>query len=124
MSVQLILKEGQPEYAVLPYELYVRLLEDAETLADGRDFDAAVQALAAGEQTVPAEVVYAMLDGENPIRAWRAHRGFTQQELAETAGISAPYLSQLESGRRTGTAEVISCLAAALGVSLDDLVTG
>ena len=46
----------------------------------------------------------------------------TQQAVAEKAGISKPYLSQLESGQRKGTTEVLSAVAKALNVSLDDLV--
>ncbi len=122
MSVQVILKEGQPEYAVIPYETYVRLVEDAEMLADIRHYDAAIQSLAEGEELVPSEVVYALLDGANPIRIWRENRGLTQVELAAKAGISASYLSQLESGKRDGTTEVLGALAAALSLTLDELV--
>ncbi|CUS05008.2 Transcriptional regulator, XRE family [Candidatus Promineifilum breve] len=121
MSIQLILKEGQPEYAVLPYETYLRLVEDAEMLADVRDYDAAIQAIAEGEELIPAEVVYALLDGANPIRVWREYRGLSQGELAAKVGISPSYLSQLESGKRDGTMEVLSAVAAALDVTLDDL---
>ena len=122
MSVQLILKEGQPEYAVVPYETYVRLVADAEMLADIRDYDAARQSVEEGEDLVPAEVVYALLDGGNPIRVWREHRGLSQAELATRAGISASYLSQLESGKRAGTTEVLAALATVLSLTLDDLV--
>ena len=122
MSVQLILKEGQPEYAIIPYETYMRLVEDAEMLDDIRDYDAARQSVAEGEELVPAEVVYALLDGGNPIRVWREHRGLSQAELATRAGISASYLSQLESGKRAGTTEVLAALGNVLGLTLDDLV--
>jgi len=122
MSVQLILKEGQPEYAVVPYETYVRLVADAEMLADIRDYDAARQSVEEGEDLVPAEVVYALLDGGNPIRVWREHRGLSQAELATRAGISASYLSQLESGKRAGTTEVLAALGTVLNLTLDDLV--
>ena len=122
MSVHLILKEGQPEYAIIPYETYMRLVEDAEMLADIRDYDAARQSVAEGEELVPAEVVYALLDGGNPIRVWREHRGLSQAELATRAGISASYLSQLESGKRAGTTEVLAALGTVLGLTLDDLV--
>jgi predicted transcriptional regulator len=122
MSVQVILKEGQPEYAVVPYETYIRLVEDAEMLADIRDYDAATQSLAEGEELIPANVVYALLDGGNPIRIWREHRGLSQSELAASAGISASYLSQLESGKRDGTTEVLAAIAAVLSLALDDLV--
>jgi DNA-binding XRE family transcriptional regulator len=122
MNVQIIIKEGQPEYAVVPYDVYVQLVEDAEMLEDIRDYDVAMAAIAKGEELIPAEVVYALLDGENRIRVWREYRGLSQAHLAEQAGISAAYLSQIEGGKRDGTAEVLSKLAAILNVSLDDLV--
>ncbi len=122
MSVQVILKEGKPEYAIIPYEDYVRLLEEAEMLGDIRDYDAAVEAIGCGEELIPSEVVYALLDGANPIRVWREYRGSSQGALAAAVGISPSYLSQLESGKRTGTAEVLSAIARALNVDLDDLV--
>lgn len=90
-------------------------------LADVRDYDEAMKRIAAGEELVPAEVVYALLDGGNPIRVWREHRGLSQAELAAKAGISATYLSQLESGKRDGTIEVLQDISAVLGVPLDDL---
>ena len=123
MSVQIIEKNGQPEWAVLPYEEYQRLVAEAEMLQDIRDYDEIKLALANGEEElIPSEVTYALLDGENPIRVWRDYRGLTQQQVAKAAGISKPYLSQLESGQRKGTAEVLAAVAKALNVSLDDLV--
>ena len=123
MSVQIIEKNGQPEWAVLPYEEYQRLVAEAEMLQDIRDYDEVKLALAQGdEELIPREVTYALLDGENPIRVWREYRGLTQRQVAGEAGISKPYLSQLESGQRNGTAEVLVAVAKALDVSLDDLV--
>jgi DNA-binding XRE family transcriptional regulator len=123
MSVQIIEKNGKPEWAVLPYEEYQRLVAEAEMLQDIRDYDEVKLAIANGEEElIPSEVTYALLDGENPLRVWREYRGLTQQQVAEAAGISKPYLSQLESGQRKGTAEVLAGVAKALNVSLDDLV--
>lgn len=123
MSVQIIKKDGRPEWAVIPYEEYQRLREAADMLQNVRDYDEVKTALARGEEElIPSEVTYALLDGENPIRVWREYRGLTQQQVAKKAGISKPYLSQLESGQRKGTAEVLSAIARALNVSLDDLV--
>jgi len=122
MNVQVILKEGKPEYAIIPYEVYVRLVEDAEMLEDIRDYDVAVRAIENGEELIPAEVVHALVDGSNPIRVWREYRGLSQQTLAGAVGISSSYLSQLETGKRTGTAEVLSAIAAKLMVDLDDLI--
>lgn len=123
MSVQIIERDGNPEWAVIPYKEYLRLVAEAEMLQDVRDYDTTLEAIKKGEEeTIPAKVVYAVLDGENPIRVWREYRGLTQQQLAETAGISTPYLSQLESGKRTGSTEVISAIANALGLTLEDIV--
>lgn len=122
MSVQIIKKNGRPEWAVIPFEEYQRLVEEAEMLQDVRDYDEAKLAIANGEELIPSEVTYALLDGKNPIRVWREYRGLTQQQVAEAAGISKPYLSQLESGQRKGTTEVLRAIGRALDVSLDDLV--
>jgi DNA-binding XRE family transcriptional regulator len=122
MSVQIIEKNGRPEWAVVPYEEYQRLVAEAEMLQDVRDYDEAKLVLANGEELIPSQVTYALLDGENPLRVWREYRGLTQQQVAEAAGISKPYLSQLESGQRKGTTEVLQAVAKVLNVSLDDLV--
>ena len=122
MSVQIIEKNGKPEWAVIPYEEYQRLVVEAEMLQDIQDYDAAKLALAEGEELIPSEVTYALLDGANPLRVWREYRGLTQQQVATEAGISKSYLSQLESGQRKGSTEVLRALAQALKISLDDLV--
>jgi DNA-binding XRE family transcriptional regulator len=122
MSVQVIQKNGQPEWAILPYEQYLQLIEAAEMLQDIRDFDAARKAIAEGEELVPSEITFAILDGENPIKVWREYRGLTQQQLADAAGFSKSYLSQIESGKRTGTAEVLAAIASGLGLTLDDIL--
>jgi DNA-binding XRE family transcriptional regulator len=123
-EIQVIERDGKPEWAVVPYETYVQLVEQAEMLQDIRDYDAVKSAIdRSEEELVPAEVVYAVLDGGNPIKVWREFRGFTRQQLAEAIGISTPYLSQLETGKRVGTTEVLKAIAKALGVTLDDILT-
>jgi DNA-binding XRE family transcriptional regulator len=122
MSVQVIERDGKPEWAVIPYEEYERLVEEAKMLQDVRAYDEAKKAIAEGEELVPSGVTYAILDGGNPVRVWREHRGLTQQQLAEAAGISVPYLSQIESAKRRGSAEVLAAIAKELGLSLDDIV--
>jgi DNA-binding XRE family transcriptional regulator len=122
-EIQIIERDGKPEWAILPYEDYLQLVEQAELLEDIRDFDRISAAIENGrEELIPAEVVYAILDGENPIKVWREYRGLTQQQLADAAGISKPYLSQIETGKRTGATEILSAIAKALDVSLDEVV--
>ncbi len=122
MNVQIIEKDGKPEWAVIPYETYQRLVEDAELLRDIRDYEGAKKAIEDGEELIPSKITYAILDGDNPIKVWRKYRQLTQQQLADQAGISKAYLSQIESGKRTGTTEVLSAIARALNLSLDDIV--
>lgn len=124
MNVQIIKQGDKPEWAVVPYETYLQLVEKAEMLQDIQDYDSAKVAMARGDDAlVPAEVIYAILDGENPIKVWREYRGLSQQETAEKVGISVPYLSQLETNKRTGSVDVLTALANVLQVSLDSLVS-
>lgn len=58
------------------------------------------------------------------IRQARELRGWRQDHLAELADISASYLSRIESGLREPTGPVLQRLAAALGASTRQLVTG
>lgn len=122
MSVQTIEKNGQIEWVVVPYEEYQNMLNAMEMLADIGAYDEAKSQLQADEELIPSKVAYALLDGENPIRVWRKYRGFTQQQLADKATISKPYLSQLESGKRNGATEVLQAIALALNVGLEDVV--
>ena len=57
------------------------------------------------------------------LRALRAQRGLRQADLARLAGLSAPYVSQLEAGERAPSPVVVKALAEALGVSVDALGT-
>ena len=122
MNVQIIEKDGKPEWAVIPYEEYRQLLEEAEMLEDIRDYDQAKATIADGEELIPSEVTYAILDGANPIKVWREYRGLTQQTVADKSGISKSYLSQLESGQRKGTTDVLISIATALAVTLEDVI--
>ena len=122
MSAQVIKKDGRPEWAVVHYDEYLRLKEEAEMLQDIAEYDSAKEAIRNGEELIPGEVTFAILDGENPVRVWRKHRGMTQEALAQEAGISKPYLSQIETGKRTGTAEVLVAIADALGIKVDDVM--
>lgn len=58
----------------------------------------------------------------NRITSRRKEMGLTQEEFAFKAGISQPYLSQLEKGAFDPTAPVIVRLAVALEMSADELL--
>jgi len=122
MTVQIIEKDGKPEWAIIPYELYQQLIEDMEMLQDIQKYKNAKKIIENGEELVPSGVTYAILDGDNPIRVWREYRCLTQQQLADMAGINKAYLSQIETGKRTGTAKVLTNIAKSLNLALDDIV--
>lgn len=122
MNIQTIDRDGKPEYVVLPWADYQTLLQAAEDAIDGALLDAFRKKLVAGEdETVPAAVLDALLAGVNPVKVWREYRGLAQDALAAQAGISKAYLCQIETGKRGGAIKTVRALAAALGVTVDDL---
>jgi DNA-binding XRE family transcriptional regulator len=122
MAEQYITTPEGERLVVLPEADYEALRDLAEDHADRETVGAFRNALAAGrEELVPAAFADRLMDGENKIRVWREYRGLTARDLAERAGISAAYLSQIESGLRDGSFDTIKRIAAALNISLDDL---
>lgn len=123
MNVQVIERDGKPEYAVVPYEEWRRLLERAEEAEDVRDADRAMHELENGDdELIPGEIVHRLIEGEPPLRVWREHRGLTQAELAEKTGVTQGAVAQLESGKRRGSVELLRKMAATLQIDLDDLI--
>ena len=119
---QVILDDvGQPAFAVIPWREYTRLTSsDAEALlSDEHLFDTAGKE---GEESFPIEIADRLLAGENPIGVYRSYRNMTQQELAAESGINTAYLSQIETGRRTGSTRTVAAIARALNVAVDDLI--
>jgi hypothetical protein len=116
---QIIRTPSGEELVVLPRAEYEALLERADHAAEDADdvaiYDARKAELAAGGM-LPPEVSAAILRGEIRLKAIRNWRGETQLQLNFKTGIGQGYLSDLESGRRTGTPETIAKLAHALDV--------
>jgi transcriptional regulator with XRE-family HTH domain len=140
-KAQIIEANGKPEYAVIPYRDYLRLVdlasamiaaghgrpyteaeEDAEDVRAIEEFE---RKLAAGEEELlPAEMVHRLVEGENALLVWREHRGLTQAQLAKAAGVGQTYISMIERGERQGTAAKLRAIARVLKVQVDDLLAG
>ena len=120
-DVQIIERDGKPEYVVVPIEAYRRMVAALEDAVNSAAIERAWAEDAVGE-TVPGEVVKAILDGGSPLRVWRKHRAFTLDALAERVGVSKGYLSQIENGQKPGTLGLFRRLAGALDVAMDQLV--
>ena len=59
---------------------------------------------------------------KTPSACTENHRGLKQGELAAAAGIHPVYLSQIETGKRSGSTRTLAAIAKALGVIVDDLI--
>jgi transcriptional regulator with XRE-family HTH domain len=55
------------------------------------------------------------------VRARRLELGLTLRELARRVGVSAPFVTDLEAGRRNPGPEILQRLAAELQLPLEDL---
>lgn len=104
MDLQVISRDGEPEYAVLPWDQYQALLK-AAGLASAPTPHAAVN-IAEGE-----------LPGFEQLGALRAAKGLELAQLARTVGISPSYLQMIESGERQPDAAIRRSLAWELGVA-------
>lgn len=56
------------------------------------------------------------------LRRLRHQQGRTLQDVADAAGVSLPYLSEIERGRKEVSSEILASICAALGVPLTDLL--
>ena len=118
-KVQVIEIDGRRAY-VVPAEIWERVkdmvedAEDAAAYADAVAHDDGIR--------VPFDVAKARLEGAHPVRAWRDYRRMTLQALADVAGVSKAYVSQIEGGKRAGTAATLKKLASGLGVPVAVLI--
>lgn len=119
--VQVIEVDDKPVAYVVPADIWDKMREMVADAEDAADYERAV----AEDDGVrfPLEVVKATLDGVHPLRAWREHKGLSLQALADASGLSKPYLSQIEGGKRTGSAITLKKLALALGVPMGALLS-
>jgi transcriptional regulator with XRE-family HTH domain len=56
------------------------------------------------------------------LRTWRVWKGYSQQELAELAGVAKSTITQLELGRATANFVTIGKLAKAFNISREQLL--
>lgn len=123
-DVQIIRSPSGEELVVLPRAEYEALLaaaaEAEEDAADLAVYDARKAQLAKeADNALPEAVSMLLLRGNNRLKAIRLWREIPQTKLAEKAGIGQGYLSDLESGRRVGSSEVLRALAACMDVPLE-----
>ena len=96
------------------YEALIARTEDLEDALAARDAD--------DGSRIPHAVALAIVGGDQPMLALRRHHGMTLRELAARTDVAVGYLSEIERGLKSGSAAVLSRIAAALGTTIDVLV--
>ncbi len=100
MKYDLLHIQGKP-YVLVP-------LHDFRTLTGEKN-----------EAALPGDVLDNLAAGkDSAVRILRKHRGLTQSDLASRAGISRPYLTEIETGRKDGSVRAIRALAKVLDVDI------
>ena len=109
MDLQVISRDGEPEYAVLPWAQYQALLQAAGGIKPQTPAYAAQPV----DSAASAANDYPSFDQVGPLRQ---AKGLELTKLARAVGISPSYLELIESGTRQPDAAIRRSLAWELGV--------
>ena len=101
MDIQIIARDGEPEYAVLPWAQYQALLK-AAGLNETPSRPAPAPVAATSDPILP---------GLDQLRSLREGKGIAIEALARTVGISPSYLALIESGERQPGDAILRSLA-------------
>ncbi len=75
---------------------------------------------AGSNNNLPDDVMQKITVGPaSAIKVIRKYKNMTQGDLAEAAGISRPYLTEIETGKKDGSIRALKSIAGALDVSLE-----
>ena len=96
------------------YNALVQRCDELEDMLAAIDADNGVR--------VPHAVALAIIGGSRPMRAFRDHLGLTLSELSERTGLATSYLSEIERGRKAGSASALARIADALNTTIDALL--
>lgn len=109
MGIQVISRDGQPEYAVIPWAQYQALLEAAG--------QPPAQFAAQPGNLASASVPGASLPSLAELAQLRQGKGLASEALARSVGISPAYLAMIEAGERQPDAAILRSLAWHLGIA-------
>jgi DNA-binding XRE family transcriptional regulator len=100
MNHDLLHIQGKP-YVLLP-------LHEYRSMTDGGIYD---------NSGLPEEILNKISAGtESAVKIIRKYRGLTQAELANEAGLSRPYLTEIETGKKNGSIKALTYIANILDV--------
>jgi Helix-turn-helix len=119
-------KTARGEVAILPRKEYESLVARAAEVDEDRGTARLValarNAIGAGAPLLPKHVVDRLANGDSPVRVLREWRDKPQEYISFKTGLSQGYISDIETGRRNGTAAALQLIADVLKVPLDLLV--
>ena len=126
MSVQVIMKDGRPEWAVIPYAEYEALLEKAgQAKAEPRSAETASvpsgQAVSALAKLMGGQDTGEGIFSPSKMAELRQAKSLEHSMMSREVGISPSYLAHIEAGEREPSDAVIRNIARALGVEISQL---
>ena len=75
-----------------------------------------IAAEARGEKPLPEDISASVLAGDSVLKAVRRWRGLTQSELAQAAGLTQSFLSEIDQRAKAGSPATLAKLAKQLDV--------
>ena len=103
---QIIEKDGQPMFVVIPYSEYLEILSEKPD----------------DQVYIPHEVVELnVIDGKSLVRSWREYKGLTQKQVARRMGITQASYAQMEKPGANLRYATLKKLAGALEVEVEQL---
>ena len=109
------------ELVILSRKEYDELIEDRIDVATLRRLQSDRKAGRA--ELLSSKEVDELLAAKTPLTFWRKKRGLSQIALAKLTGLSQGFLSEIETGVKTGDIRTLASLAKILSISIDDLVS-
>lgn len=117
VNFQVITSRGKPRFAVVEYQVFMKLLEQLESQKKGGTGFRQMR-----QRKEPTATELTRLMRSNPIRGWRLFRNMTQSELAEQTGLKQTHVSLMEANKIKPRKNTLNKLAKALTCDADDLI--
>jgi DNA-binding XRE family transcriptional regulator len=116
MSISYVKTPGGEELAILPRA------ELEEILAAAAHAKALAEYRSGRDPGLASTEMRALVAAPTPLAFWRRKRNLTQAALAKETGLAQNYLSDLETGKREGSAAQWRKIARALDLPVDELI--
>lgn len=116
VNYQVITSRGKPRFAVVEYQIFMKMLEQVENQ------NKSGVSRTTRQRKEPTARELTRLMRSNPIKGWRLFRNMTQAELAEKTGLKQTHVSLMESNKIKPRKNTLEKLAETLTCDVDDLV--